>query len=72
MSKASLNNREDEDGIGPAKGRIAELARLWRFVAPYKLAVGGAMVALVVAAVTVLFVGVGVRLLVDEGFSVEI
>ncbi len=69
MSKASPTNREDEDEIGPAKGRIAELARLWRFVAPYKFAVGGAMVALVVAAVTVLFVGVGVRLLVDEGFS---
>ncbi|MCZ6885340.1 MAG: ABC transporter transmembrane domain-containing protein [Alphaproteobacteria bacterium] len=69
MSKASVLNRDGEDGIGPDKGRISELRRLWRFVAPYKLAVGGAMVALSVAAVTVLFVGVGVRLLVDEGFS---
>ncbi len=69
MSKASVLNRDGEDGIAPDKGRISELRRLWRFVAPYKLAVGGAMVALSVAAVTVLFVGVGVRLLVDEGFS---
>jgi ATP-binding cassette subfamily B protein len=57
------------DGLGPAKGRLAALGRLWRYIAPYKLAVAGAVLALTVAALTVLTMGVGLRLLVDEGFT---
>jgi ATP-binding cassette subfamily B protein len=69
MTAPSQNTPGEGDGNDPEKGSIAELGRLWRFVAPYKLAVSGAVVALVVAAVTVLFVGFGVRLLIDQGFS---
>ena len=36
---------------------------------PYKLAVAGAALALVVAAATVLVMGMGLRTLVDQGFS---
>ena len=39
------------------------------FVRPYRLQVAGAAVALIVAAVTVLAMGNGLRLLVDKGFS---
>ena len=39
------------------------------FIRPYRLQVAGAAVALIVAAVTVLAMGNGLRLLVDKGFS---
>ncbi len=51
------------------RGSLAELGRLWAHVAPYRLAVAGAAAALVVAAATVLVMGVGLRTLIDQGFS---
>ncbi|MFQ5971782.1 MAG: ABC transporter transmembrane domain-containing protein [Alphaproteobacteria bacterium] len=48
---------------------IRILRRLGRFVAPYRLQVAGAVVALVVAAATVLALGQGLRRLVDQGFT---
>jgi ATP-binding cassette subfamily B protein len=51
------------------RGSLAELGRLWAHVAPYRLAVAGAVAALVVAAATVLVMGVGLRTLIDQGFS---
>lgn len=65
----SKNSVEDGDGLGPAKGRLSALSGLWRYVAPYRLAVIGAVLALTLAAVTVLAVGVGLRTLVDQGFA---
>ena len=53
----------------PPKRRIGELRRLGRFLKPYRLAVVGALLALTVAAGTVLTIGQGVRRLVDEGFA---
>ena len=50
-------------------GSLARLGRLWAYVRPYKLAVAGAALALVVAAGTVLALGMGLRTLVDQGFS---
>ena len=44
------------------------LRQLARFIAPYKLAVAGALVALTTAAGTVLALGFGLRRLVDDGF----
>ena len=53
-----------------AKSRdFGQLRRLARYLKPYRLQVAGALVALVVAAVTVLGLGVGLRRLVDEGFA---
>jgi len=53
-----------------AAGRnLRELAFLWRFVRPYPLQAVGALVALSVAALTVLGLGFGLRKLVDEGFA---
>ena len=48
---------------------LGQLRRLARYLRPYRLQVAGALVALVVAAVTVLGLGIGLRRLVDEGFS---
>lgn len=53
----------------PPKRKIGELRRLGRFLKPYRLAVVGALLALTVAAGTVLTIGQGVRRLVDEGFA---
>ncbi len=68
-SNSSTTETADDDGLGPAKGRLAALGRLWRYVAPYRFAVFGAVLALIVAALTVLTVGVGLRVLIDQGFK---
>ena len=47
---------------------LGVLRQLARFIAPYKLAVAGAIVALTTAAATVLALGFGLRRLVDDGF----
>ena len=59
---------EDDDG-SPPKRELGELRRLGRFLRPYRLAVACALVALTVAAGTVLAIGQGVRRLVDDGFA---
>jgi len=58
------------DAEDRAKSRdFGQFRRLFRYLRPYRLQVAGAIVALVVAAVTVLGLGMGLRSLVDEGFS---
>ncbi|UUX51738.1 ABC transporter transmembrane domain-containing protein [Nisaea acidiphila] len=52
-----------------SRRNLGPLRALMPFVAPYRLQIAGAMVALVVAAVTVLAMGNGLRHLVDNGFS---
>ncbi len=52
-----------------ARGSLKLLVELWQFVRPYSLQLAGAMTALVIASATVLGLGVGLRRLVDEGFS---
>lgn len=52
-----------------ASRNFRELAFLWRFVRPYPLQALGALLALSVAALTVLGFGFGLRKLVDEGFA---
>ncbi len=55
----------------PSSKELSHLVRLWQFVSPYKLQVGGALIALVIAASTVLGLGFGLRTLVDDGFAQE-
>ena len=63
-------SRTDDVAGDRARGReLGQLRRVLPFLAPYKLAIAGAMVALVIAAGTVLALGFGLRRLVDEGFS---
>ncbi|WP_323796759.1 ABC transporter transmembrane domain-containing protein [Nisaea sp.] len=52
-----------------SRRNLGPLRALMPFVRPYRLQVAGAAVALIVAAVTVLAMGNGLRLLVDKGFS---
>jgi len=62
--------RTDDAAGDRARSReLGQLRRVLPFLAPYKLAIAGAMVALVTAAGTVLALGFGLRRLVDEGFS---
>lgn len=55
----------------PSSKELSHLIRLWQFVKPYKLQIVGAMIALMVAASTVLGLGFGLRTLVDDGFARE-
>ncbi|HFD16735.1 MAG TPA: ABC transporter, partial [Rhodospirillales bacterium] len=58
------------EAAGRGKSRdLRHLRRLARYLAPYRLRVVGAVVALVVAAASVLSLGVGLRYLVDSGFA---
>ena len=52
-----------------ARGSLKLLVELWQFVRPYSLQLAGAMTALVLSSGTVLALGMGLRRLVDEGFS---
>lgn len=60
------------DPPGPQRERRGDwrqLARLGRFLVPYRLRVAGAVVALLAAAASVLALGQGLRLVVDQGFG---
>lgn len=57
------------EGARPVGKSIPHLARLLRFLRPYGVQLAGAVIALTVAAGTVLVLGQGLRQLVDEGFS---
>lgn len=52
-----------------AHGELSQLVELWRFVRRYRAQMLGALLALTVAAGTVLALGFGLRRLVDEGFA---
>ena len=53
----------------PPKGEIRHLARLWRFLTPYKGRIVIAFAALVTAAACVLALGQGLRHVIDAGFG---
>ncbi len=57
--------------VSPPKGDLVQLLRLGRFVAPYRWRVAGALVALLVAAGSVLALGQGLRYVIDAGFGSE-
>jgi ATP-binding cassette subfamily B protein len=60
------------DPPGPPRERRGDwrqLARLGRFLAPYRLRVAGAVLALLAAAASVLALGQGLRHVVDRGFG---
>ena len=68
MKRGQSESAAAESG-GRAPGRdLGQLRHLLRFLAPYKLAMAGALAALTTAAATVLALGIGLRRLVDEGF----
>lgn len=60
-----MSDRNDQ----APKRDLGQLRHILRFVRPYRTAMAGAFVALTVAAGTVLVMGVGLRRLVDDGFS---
>jgi len=66
-TRAALNGEEERT----ASRDISKLRGIVRFLSPYKLWVAGAMVALVIAAGSVLAIGQALRRVVDLGFSVE-
>ena len=66
-------SKEQTDGCGSAsderpRAAVGALRGILPYLAPYKAAIGGALVALTVAASAVLIMGIGLRELVDEGF----
>ena len=55
--------------VPPPKGDLAQLARLGRFLLPYRRRITGALAALVIAASCVLALGQGLRYVIDAGFG---
>jgi ATP-binding cassette subfamily B protein len=55
--------------VPPPKAELIHLARLWRFLAPYRGRLVIALVALVIAAGCVLALGQGLRHVIDAGFG---
>jgi ATP-binding cassette subfamily B protein len=55
--------------VPPPKGDLAQLARLGRFLLPYRRRIAGALAALVIAASCVLALGQGLRYVIDAGFG---
>nr|WP_122381365.1 ABC transporter transmembrane domain-containing protein [Candidatus Phaeomarinobacter ectocarpi] len=64
ISSPNPDSRPRGRGVGP-------LASLWPLVMNYPWQLFGAFVALIAAAAATLAIGVGMRVVVDEGFSVE-
>ena len=62
---------DDPRGERPRGRHLRPLRDLARFIAPYRLVVAGALVALTVAASAMLTVGVALRSVVDLGFHAE-
>ncbi len=73
MSEARAQSPADpvqgSAGQRPRTQRLRQLRLLAQFLRPYRLYIAGALAALIVAASTVLVFGVGLRWLVDNGFS---
>ncbi|MCZ6483149.1 MAG: ABC transporter transmembrane domain-containing protein [Alphaproteobacteria bacterium] len=68
--KRTIQSQDARAAEAPQRaGNLDQLVHLYRFVRPYWPAVAGALVALSVAAATVLAMGLGLRRLVDEGFA---
>jgi ATP-binding cassette subfamily B protein len=55
--------------VPPPKGDLAQLARLGRFLLPYRRRIAAALAALVIAASSVLALGQGLRYVIDAGFG---
>ena len=55
--------------VAPPKGELAQLARLARFLTPYRWRIALALFALVTAASCVLALGQGLRHVIDAGFG---
>jgi len=69
MRQDSRASRPESAADRPTSRDLSVLLELLRFVRPYKLQIAGAVLALIVAATTVLGLGFGLRRLVDEGFA---
>ena len=58
--------------IIPLRSRdLSKLSRLLRFAWPYRLRIAAALIALVIAAASVLLIGQGLRYVIDKGFMAE-
>ncbi len=53
----------------PASRQFGQLLQLWRFVRPYRPQIAAALLALLVAAGTVLALPLGLRMLIDQGLA---
>ena len=69
MRRGAANDDSQLGGERPRSRDLGQLAYLWSFVRPYRWQVLGALAALSVAAGTLLGLGFGLRMLVDEGFA---
>ncbi|MBK18688.1 MAG: ABC transporter [Rhodospirillaceae bacterium] len=69
MARRPRNSENLSEGGERPLAAISALRGIVPYLKPYKPAIAGALVALTVAAAAVLVMGVGLRALVDQGFS---
>lgn len=69
MARSPKNGAENSAVDDRPRAPVGALRGILPYLSPYKLAIAGALVALSFAASAVLIMGVGLRRLVDEGFS---
>jgi ATP-binding cassette subfamily B protein len=69
VSEKSNGSEPQHEGERPKSREVRHLHMLGRFLRPYRNVIAGALVALIVAAGTVLAVGQAIRRLVDFGFG---
>jgi ATP-binding cassette subfamily B protein len=69
LARSAINTGTDE----PTRQRDLRVLRpLLGYLRPYRLAIVGALIALIIAAGTVMTMGQGLRLLIDRGFRTEL
>jgi ATP-binding cassette subfamily B protein len=71
MAGRGKQGSSDDAATPEGRGKFANLAIIWRFVARYKGHVAGAALALLIAALATLAIPSAFRLIIDRGFSGE-
>jgi ATP-binding cassette, subfamily B, bacterial len=69
MARRPNNSADTSEAAERPRASVGALRGIVPYLKPYKAAIAGALVALTVAASAVLVMGVGLRALVDHGFS---
>ena len=69
MARHNNLNVGNHEGKERPRASVGALRGIFPYLKPYSVAIAGALIALTIAASAVLVMGVGLRSLIDHGFS---
>lgn len=69
MARRNFQSVETQNGGERPRASVGALRGIFPYLKPYRFAIAGALIALILAASSVLVMGVGLRSLIDHGFS---